>query len=224
MKILFFLPEQEDSSPFFCACIIKNKAKQNKNKRTNKKTTNKSRTTQNSQLSLWRYLNSKEKCGACEHKQSFVLEISLDFYILQRIFFCSLWPDNREIFAPDSSCITYVCLEMFHCTVGSHYTLRAAIIRLSLSYAELPWNPMISGILFHKEIHTLPVNGKMLLSGSSSLYFSPAHVSAGDIITDCWGGKVCKRKGRKNQFSLEVWAWESASVNCYLILDLGKYT
>lgn len=59
---------------------------------------------------------------------------------------------------------------------------------------------MISGILFLKEIHTLPVNGKMLLSGSSSLYSSPACVPTGDIITHCEVARYTKEKEERINF------------------------
>lgn len=96
--------------------------------------------------------------------------------------------------APGSSHVAYVCLELFHCTVGTHYTLRAAAIYLSLSYAELPWNPGVSDRLFLKKNHTLPESGKMLSSGSNLLRSSPARVPAVDTITHCAMARSTKEK------------------------------
>lgn len=67
------------------------------------------------------------------HKQSFMLERSSDFYLLERIFLHFMARQKRNFLAPGSLHVTYACLELFHCTLGTHYILRAVIIHLGLS-------------------------------------------------------------------------------------------
>lgn len=66
------------------------------------------------------------------HKQSFMLESSLDFYPLERIFLYFMAGQKRKFLAPGSSHVTYVCLELFHCKLGTPYVLRAVIIHAGL--------------------------------------------------------------------------------------------
>lgn len=132
------------------------------------------------------------------HKQSFMLESSSDFYLLERIFLHFMARQKRDFLAPGSLHVTYACLELFHCTLGTHYILRAAIIHLGLSQAELRWNPMVSDSLFLKKNHILLESGKTLSSGSRSLCSSSACVPAAKIITGCAMARSTKEKEEYN--------------------------
>lgn len=62
----------------------------------------------------------------------FVIEFIRFLPFRENIF--EVYGQTEENFlAPGSSHVAYVCLELFHCTVGTHYILRAAAIYLSVS-------------------------------------------------------------------------------------------